>query len=117
MLCLTHLNQIKKALGISGIQANACSWRSSSSDNAAQIDLLIDRKDDTINLCEMKYSKGPFVIDKEYFAKLQNKLDAFTAETSTRKSLMLTMVTNCGLKHNSYSDIVQKELVLDDLFT
>ena len=117
MLCLTHLNQIKKALGISGIQANACSWRSSSSDNAAQIDLLIDRKDDTINLCEMKYSKSPFVIDKEYFAKLQNKLDAFTAETSTRKSLMLTMVTNCGLKHNSYSDIVQKELVLDDLFT
>lgn len=117
MLCLTHLNQIKKALGISGIQANACSWRSSSVENAAQIDLLIDRRDDTINLCEMKYSKGPFIIDKEYSAKLQNKLDAFTTETSTRKSLMLTMVTTCGLKPNSYSGIVQKELVLDDLFT
>lgn len=117
MLCLTHLNQIKKALGISGIQANACSWRSSSVENAAQIDLLIDRRDDTINLCEMKYSKGPFIIDKEYFAKLQNKLDTFTTETSTRKSLMLTMVTTCGLKPNSYSGIVQKELVLDDLFT
>ena len=117
MLCLAHLPQIKKALGISGIQANACSWRSTSGENGAQIDLLIDRKDDTINICEMKYSKGPFEIDKEYCAKLQGKLDTFTAETSTRKSLILTMVTSGGLKHNSYSDIVQKELVLDDLFT
>ena len=117
MLCLAHLPQIKKALGISGIQANACSWRSTSGENGAQIDLLIDRKDDTINLCEMKYSKGLFEIDKEYCAKLQGKLDTFTAETSTRKSLILTMVTSGGLKHNSYSDIVQKELVLDDLFT
>lgn len=117
MLCLAHLPQIKNALGISGIQANACSWRSMSGENGAQIDLLIDRKDDTINICEMKYSKGPFEIDKEYCAKLQGKLDTFTAETSTRKSLILTMVTSEGLKHNSYSDIVQKELILDDLFT
>lgn len=117
MLCLAHLPQIKNALGISGIQANACSWRSMSGENGAQIDLLIDRKDDTINICEMKYSKGPFEIDKEYCTKLQGKLDTFTAETSTRKSLILTMVTSEGLKHNSYSDIVQKELVLDDLFT
>lgn len=114
MLCLSHITQIKQALGISGVQSLVCSWRSK--DNAAQIDLLIDRKDETINLCEIKYAKGEFEISREYESDLNNKLDVFSTESGTRKSLMLTMITTNGVKSNTHSGIVQKEIVLDDLF-
>ena len=62
------------------------------------IDLLIDRKDDTVNLCEMKYSGREFVIDKAYEANLHNKIDSFISETGTRKSIILTMVTTEGVR-------------------
>lgn len=116
MLCLIHLKQIKQTLGISGVQTLACSWRSSGTKKGAQIDLLIDRKDETVNICEMKYAKDQFEISKEYEEKLSNKINAFSEETGTKKSLLLTMITTYGVKQNTYSDIVQSEIVLDDLF-
>lgn len=116
MLCLIHLKQIKQALGISGVQTLACSWRSKEAAKGAQIDLLIDRKDETINICEMKYAKDVFEITKEYEEKLSNKVNAFSEETGTKKSLLLTMITTYGVKQNMYSGIVQSEIVLDDLF-
>ncbi len=116
MLCLCHINQIKQSLGISGVQALACSWRSSKTDNGAQINLLIDRKDDTINLCEIKYAKDLFEIDKDYEAKLRNKINVFATETGTKKAIISTMITTFGIKHNKYSDVVQSEIQLDDLF-
>ena len=111
-LCLSHIRQIKQSLGIAGVQTLACSWRNA----AAQIDLAIDRKDDTVNICEMKYAKDEFEITKEYEAKLQNKLTLFAEDTGTRKSLILTMVTTHGVKQNAHSGIVQSQLTLDDLF-
>lgn len=111
-LCLSHIRQIKHSLGIAGVQTLACSWRNAT----AQIDLLIDRKDDTVNICEMKYAKDEFEITKDYEAKLQNKLTLFAEETGTRKSLILTMVTTHGVKQNAHSGIVQSEVLLDDLF-
>ncbi len=116
MLCLRHVSQVKKALGISGVQALVCSWRSSVSEHGAQIDLLIDRKDETINICEIKYASGPFEITKDYEAKLQNKLNAFISEIQPRKSLMLTMITTYGIKHNPYSEIIRNEITMDNLF-
>lgn len=118
MLCLCHLRQIKKALGISGVQTLACSWRGKrdGSKKGVQIDLLIDRKDETINLCEMKYSKEKFEISLAEEQKLSARLDTFRSETNTRKSVLLTLITANGLKHNSHSDIVQSEVTLDDLF-
>lgn len=116
MLCLCHIRQIKKALGISGIQSLVSSWRSETSEEGAQIDLVIDRKDQTVNLCEMKYSITEFAIDKKYDAILRNKQAAFQAETKTRKSLQLTFVTTYGVKPNAYSSRVQSEVLLEDLF-
>lgn len=115
-VCFTHLKQIKKKLGISGVQTRICSWRSTKDVRGAQIDLLIDRKDETINVCEIKYANGLFEITKEYEAKLINKLDALQRETATRKSLMLTLVTSYGVKSNAHSGIVQAEVLIDDLF-
>ncbi|MDO4367285.1 MAG: ATP-binding protein [Bacteroidales bacterium] len=122
LLCMMHITQLKDALGISGVQTRVCSWRSKGSGSGvdsregAQIDLLIDRKDETVNICEIKYYKEQFEISKDYEERLQNKLNRFAKETKTNKSLLLTMITANGIKHNSHSDIVQKEIVLEDLF-
>jgi AAA+ ATPase superfamily predicted ATPase len=115
-VCLAHIPQIKKALGISGIETETSSWRSTLSTNGAQIDLVIDRRDGVINLCEMKFSISSFVIDKTYDAELRNKAGAFRTETQTRKSVSLTMLTTFGLKANTYSGNVQNDLKMDVLF-
>ena len=118
MLCLCHLKQIKQALGISGVQTLACSWRGKGSESkkGVQIDLLIDRKDETINLCEIKYNKDKFEISLAEEQKLSTRLDTFRAETQTKKSVLLTLITTNGIKQNSHSDIVQSEVTLEDLF-
>ena len=115
-LCLAHLPQIKKALGISGVQTIACSWRSPSAKKNSQIDLLIDRKDETINVCEMKYCQGKYEIDQAYEASLNDRLVTFIKGTGIKKSILLTFVTTEGVKRNTHSGGVQCEVVLDELF-
>jgi len=81
-----------------------------------QVDLVIDRRDEVINLCEMKYSLKEFTIDKDYENKLRERQELFRKETKTRKALHITFVTTYGLVKNKYSGIVQSEVTLDDLF-
>lgn len=117
-ICLYHLPQIKQALGISGVQTTTSSWRSSSVTPVAQIDLIIDRRDQVINLCEIKFSINQYIINKEYAAKLRNKTGAFKFETQTRKSVFMTMITTFGILPNIHSiGLVQSELQMDDLFS
>ena len=116
LVCLLHEEQIKRQLGISGVQTRSSSWRSQSSSPGAQIDLLIDRNDNVINICEMKYVKDEFTIDKKYAETLRNKREAFVKETKTRKAIHLTMVTTYGVKHNDYHNVIQSEVKMDDLF-
>lgn len=116
MLCLNHIKQIKFKLGISGVQSRTCSWRSNSSENGAQIDLLIDRKDETINVCEVKYATDEFEITSDYSKQLYHKLEVFSTESKTKKSLLLTLITTFGVKRNIHSDMVQSEIELDDLY-
>lgn len=118
-LCMAHTQQIKAALGIAGVLSNVYSWRKEADEmsDGAQIDLLIDRKDQVINLCEMKYSLSEYAIDAEYEQKLRNKKSAFINATNTRKAVHLTMVTTFGIKANAHSGIVQNEITLDDLFS
>ena len=118
-LCMAHTQQIKAALGIAGVLSNVYSWRKEADDmsDGAQIDLLIDRKDQVINLCEMKYSLSEYIIDAEYEQKLRNKKSVFINTTNTRKAVHLTMVTTFGIKTNAHSGIVQNEITLEDLFS
>lgn len=118
-LCMAHTQQIKAALGIAGVLSNVYSWRKEADETSdgAQIDLLIDRKDHVINLCEMKYSLSEYIIDAEYEQKLRNKKSAFINATNTRKAVHLTMVTTFGIKTNAHSGIVQNEIILEDLFS
>jgi uncharacterized protein len=116
-VCMYHVQQLKMALGISGVQTEVSSWRSSTSAKGTQIDLVIDRRDQVINLCEMKFSINPFIIDKSYATDLQNKIGTFRSETGTRKSVFLTLVTTFGLQQNSYSaSLIQNDLRMDILF-
>lgn len=82
----------------------------------SSIDLVIDRKDQVVNLCEMKFSIHPFAITKSYADRLRNKIGSFREQAKTRKSLFLTMITTYGLTQNQHSYLAQNSLVMDDLF-
>jgi uncharacterized protein len=117
--CLKHVAQIKKGLGISGIYTEPSIWRAEgkNDEKGAQIDLLLDRADNSINLIEIKFSTSEFVIDKKYAAELENKQRVFADKTATHKNLFLTMLTCYGVKKNDYFyNTIQKELTMDVLF-
>ena len=118
-VCLQHSRQIKVALGIAGVETSESAWRCASRDpdvRGAQIDLVIERGDRVVNLCEMKFAAEKFVIDAEYASRLREKVGAFRRETGVRGNCHLTFVTTYGLRRNSHSGMVQSEVTLDDLF-
>ena len=118
-LCFWHIPQIKKALGISGILANAYSWRGKSDTKDvedAQIDMLIDRDDRIINVCEMKFTSKEYSMTKDESVKLARRIELFREATGTRKGIMPTLVTSYGMKRNPNSGIIRAEVTLDDLF-
>lgn len=122
-VCLHHIWQIKNKLGINGVLSNICSWDSkpfTDSDgtkwSGGQIDLLIDRKDDVINICEMKFVGEEYVINEAYEKKLRERISLFKHITKTRKAVNCTFVTTFGIKQNTHSDIVSTEIILEDLF-
>lgn len=112
MVCLHHVREIKQALGIAGVQTSIYAWSS----NEAQIDLIIDRKDQVINLFEIKFSIRSFTIDKKYAAELRNKIGHFRDVTGTNKAIFLSFVSTFGLNANEYVGLVQNDLKMDVLF-
>jgi len=98
-LCRRHLAQMKRALGIAGVQTEQSTWShvGSAKELGAQVDLLIDRRDDCIHLCEMKFAHGEFVIDKRYAERLRERKETFRRVTRTRKTLLITLVTTFDL--------------------
>lgn len=119
-VCLQHIPQIKEALGISGVLSNVYSWRTEADEDKGidktQIDLLIDRNDGVINLCEMKFSAQEYAITEEEEMKLRRRRGNFIEATNTKKAIHITLVTPYGLKQNSHSAIAQNEVNLNSLF-
>ena len=118
-VCLQHIGQIKKALGISGIISNVCSWSyrpKDKSEKGAQIDLVIDRDDNVINLCEMKFAQGEYAITQQYDLELREKMSLFAEKTHTRKGISIVMITSYGLKRNEWANGIQRQVTMDDLF-
>lgn len=112
-ICLKHVQQIKNALGIGGVFSRNSAWEN---DNV-QVDLVINRDDNRINLCEMKFVSSPFTIDKSYYEELRRKVTLFKEDTKTRKGVFVTMLSSFGVKQNSYSlNIVENDLKMDCLF-
>jgi hypothetical protein len=116
MVCLNNINSIKKVLGINGVLTKEYSWKSKTSTPGAQIDLLIQRKDNVINVCEMKYSLGSYSLSKDYEANLKNKIQCFYNEVKPKEQLVLTFITSNGLIENEYSNIVISKIEVEQLF-
>lgn len=124
LVCLLHIDQINKALGISGMLTTESCWRSSQAQDVgysgmtkkAQIDMIIERSDRIIHLCEMKFSNEKYIITKGYEEELRDKITIFRQETKTTKMLNLTFITAHGVARGIHSNIVQSHVTLDDLF-
>jgi uncharacterized protein len=120
-ICLKHIPQIKKALGIAAVYTEHSIWRykpkASEETGGAQIDLLFDRNDRCINLIEIKFSVKGFTIDKKYAEELRHKRWIFMEKTQTKKSVFLTMMTTFGVKTNEhYLSAVQNQIMMPALF-
>jgi len=115
-LCLLHSDQIKNALGISGIMTNIYSWRSAKGKSGAQIDLVIDRADGIINLCDMKYDSDVYHMDAADETKLRTSVNVFREETKTKKALHPVLVTPFGIAAGIHSAIIQAQVKGVDLF-
>ena len=120
LICMMHNAQIKRSLGISGMATSISTWRCAPDKEhgtpGTQIDMIIERADRIVHLCEMKYSEGTFNITKDYETKLRNRQDVFRAKTKTRKTLVNTFVTTFGVGEGKHHSIVHSEVTMDDLF-
>ena len=129
IVCLHHINEIVKALGIDGSINTPCSWsyrptakvmadEEADEDlkHGTQIDLLIDRSDKSISICEMKYCNGEYEISKAYDAHLAHRLKVFKKVTKTTKTLIPTFVTPHGLYNNMYARKINRQVTGNDLF-
>lgn len=118
-ICFQHLPQILKALGINGIYVNACSWQTKNGNGlgGTQIDLLIDRADKAISICEAKFSSNNFVVTKDYANRLRMRKTIFQHTTQTKKAIFNTLITPFpAFKNEHYLDQIQQEVNLDALF-
>jgi uncharacterized protein len=118
-LCLKHIPQIKNALGISGVYAETSSFyqKGTAQEKGIQIDLLIDRKDNVINIFELKFYSGLMTLNKAYAEDLRDKITTFKEMTQTRKQVFLNLLTTFGLKQNEHSlGLIDKALTMDVLF-
>lgn len=117
MVCTNHIPQIKSKLGISGVESTEYAWKSEHSSPGAQIDLVIDRADNVINICEAKHSNKKYVLDANEINNIENKIEVFQKETKTKKAIHPTMICFNGLSHNTYNSIIVSEINGDDLFS
>ena len=115
-LCMAHIPQIKKALKIDGIGTEYYSWRSKSKETKTQIDLIIERADRMINVCEIKYSEGQYLLDKEEADNIRVRWTTFVEQTGTQCGIFPTLITTNGTTENSYASEMAFKLTLADLF-
>ena len=117
-ICLTHIPQIKQALRIGGIKTEHYSWRGidPTTQKQAQIDLIIERADRLINLCEAKYSEKPYLLDKEEYEKYTDRVALFKQQTTFSGGIIPTFITANGLQRNAYSDHIVAQITMDALF-
>ena len=116
-LCFNHIRQIKAALGITGVASRQSAWSKREDDiDGTQVDMLIDRNDNIINMCELKYFSDKFTVSKEYYYKLLHRQELLSKEISPKMAIHSTLVTTIGLMYNEYSGIFSNVITLEDLF-
>lgn len=116
-VCFNHIEQIKRSLGISGVISDNSAWSKRGDDNdGTQIDLIISRNDNVINMCEIKYYSGEFTVNKDYYKTILKRQALLAENVSPKEAIHSTLITTFGLTHNEYSGAFTNVIVLDDLF-
>ena len=117
-VCFQHIPQIKQAMGIAGVATQCYSWKAKGDalSFGTKIDMVLDRRDNIINICEIKFSKGEYTITKDYAMALNNKVEKFIESTKNKKTILLTMITTNGVVHNEYWNQIQCDITADELF-
>lgn len=116
-VCFNHISQIKNALGISGVSTNQSAWsKRSENETGTQIDMIIERKDNIVNMCEIKFYGDEFVVDKKYDKIIRNRMSLLAKELSSRTAIHSTLITTYGLKYNEYSGAFVKVIDMNMLF-
>ena len=117
-VCFNHSKQIKNALGIGGVSSTESAYIVKNSDDSygMRLDMVIERADNVVNICEMKFSSGEYVIQKSEDLKIRNRIEAYREETKTRCAVLPVLVTTYGLQKNMYSDNIRNVITMDDLF-
>ena len=117
-VCWQHVSQIKRALEIGGVKSKVSAWslRGDDMKEGVQIDLIIDRNDNVVNLCEMKFAGSEYTITKEEELKIRKRIEALKETLQKKQTIHLTMITTFGIAHGKHSGIVQKSVTIEDLF-
>lgn len=117
-LCFNHISQIKKALAIHGVVSNESAWIKRDGDGeGTQIDLIIERRDNVVNMCEIKFYGTEFVVDKKYDLVLRNQAAALSAMVSKKCSIQNTLISTFGVRKNEYAWDFEKVITLEELFS
>ena len=120
LVCMRHHLQIKKALGISGISTSVSTWKCApdveNETPGAQIDMIIERANRIVHLCEMKFSEQQYNITNDYELRLRNRMGIFKQKTQTKQSVVYTFVTTFDVGEGKHHSIVHSEVTMDDLF-
>lgn len=116
-VCFNHIPQIKRALGISGISSTQSAWTKTGGDDCGtQIDLIISRRDNIVNMCEIKFYGGEFAVDRKYDIVLRNRQSLLEEKLPKRSSIHKTLITTYGLKDNEYRWSFDNVISMDALF-
>lgn len=117
-VCWTHIPQIKRALGIDGVKTSICAWnlKGVGGNAGIQVDLLIFRADNVVNLCEMKFCSTEYSVDKDEERRLIQRVEALKTTISGKDTVHLTLITTYGLIRGKHSGKIQKLITADDLF-
>lgn len=115
-VCFNHIKQIKNALGISGVSTEESLWTKKEENEGTQIDLVIDRKDNIIDLCEVKFLNDEFAVTKDYHQVLMRRKNLVQNAVSKKKSVQNVLITTYGLKRNEYYWDFSNVITIDDLF-
>ena len=116
-VCMNHIAQIRQALGLGRIAVEYYSWRSKNEKPRAQVDMIIERADHLVNLCEIKFARSEYSITAADDCGLRNKGEAFLRDSGIRCGILPTWITTYGLKKNQYSAEIQYQATMDDLFS
>ena len=117
-VCLAHIQEIKQALGIDGIKTEHYSWNGIDPENQqrAQIDIIIERADRMINVCEAKYSEEPYILNKEEYEKYMSRIGIFRRQTAFAGGIIPTFITAAGMQRNTYSEHISAQITINDIF-